>query len=354
MNSKVVYSVSRYLLGALFVFSGFAKGVNPFGLSLQFDSYFTAMGLHSLAPLGPLGAIVLPAFELWLGFLLFFGILERFTRWAVGAMMLFFTGLTLWIALENPVSDCGCFGELWKISNWATFIKNVVFLAAAVLFWWHTPRKPKGEKRVGRLAICWGLAVVSVALPLWCWAHLPLVETSPWAVGRDVRAQMHSTYQEETTSQVVYRNRTTGAEQTFALTDTTWQDDALWAYVRTDTHTQASGEKGALADVVLIEPSDDRNVAQELFSTPGMVVLVVLPDPAVVSENEWDRLGELLAAWRHYEAVVVCLTSTPDASMPHNLSRLIADRSLLYAMIPNAVGGVMLVNNGVVYGKSAL
>lgn len=351
MRSKVIYNTTRYLLGALFVFSGFAKGVNPFGLSLQFDSYFTALGLDFLAPLGPLGAIVLPAGELWLGFLLLFGFAERLTRWAVGAVMLFFTGLTLWIALENPVSDCGCFGELWKISNWETFFKNVVFLAAAVLFWQTTPQS---RKRRGGVALSLGLAVLSVGLPLWCWYNLPLVESSPWAVGRDIRMQMHSTYSEETDTELVYRNRATGVEQKFSLADTTWQDDTAWEYVRTESVVRSSGEKGVLADAVMVEPRSERNVARELFTTPGVMVLVVLPDPGALSQEQSDRLGEIVEAWRGRATVVTCLTATPDAQLPYNLSGLLVDRSLLHAMVPNAVGGIVLVQEGVIYRKSAL
>ena len=352
MSSKVVYSVCRYALGALFVFSGFAKGVNPFGLSLQFDSYFTAMGLEALAPWGPLASVVLPAAELWLGLLLLFGLGERITRWAVGAAMLFFTGLTLWIALENPVEDCGCFGELWKISNWATFGKNVVFLALAVLFFLATPRKPKGSVRWKRMLVGVGLAAVSAALPLWCWANVPLVETSPWAVGRNIPDQMYSTLNETAEAQVVYRDRTTGVERLFDLSDTTWQDDARWEYVRTDSRIERSGDAGPLADVAILDPRTDDNVADLLFGTAGTVVLVVAPDPRAMSQEQAERLCRVVDAARAQLAVVTCLTSTPGAEIPYGLPYLMADRSLLYAMLPNRVGGIMVLENGTVVRKS--
>jgi hypothetical protein len=54
----------------------------------------------------------------------------------MGIMTLF----TLYLALANPVSDCGCFGEANTLTNWETFGKNVVLFVFSVFFYFFYAR----------------------------------------------------------------------------------------------------------------------------------------------------------------------------------------------------------------------
>ena len=128
-------NICRFLLSAVFIFSGFVKAVDPLGTQYKLQDYAEALGMASLLPdwltLGT--AVVLAAVEFVLGILLLFAIQRRITSRVVLAFMAVMTLITLWVALWNPVEDCGCFGDAVKLTNGQTLAKNIVLLACAVV-----------------------------------------------------------------------------------------------------------------------------------------------------------------------------------------------------------------------------
>lgn len=348
MKSKLVYNVTRYALAALFLFSGLTKGVNPFGLSIQFDEYFTALGLPFFAVLSPLCAIVLPALEMLVGWFLLFGLAERLTRWAVVVFMGFFTLLTLWIALFNPVNDCGCFGDVIKISNWATFYKNVLFSALAVLFFMQD--RPARKPRLIYVLI---LSLVSLALPIYCYWTLPLIDSTPYAKGKNIAEQMQSTLDEQSTAHLVYRDKQSGDERTFSLSDTTWQDDARWEYVRTEVATSSTGQEAAIKSLVVMHPEWNIDIAKEVFLTQGYLFLFVVPDPASLDDRARLRIEKVAADAKQRGFAAIFLTSSDKAEPIANLMPFLIDRSTAQTMVQNRVGGIVLLLDGTVIEKWA-
>ncbi len=132
--------LSRYVLGATFVFSGFVKAVDPLGFSYKLQDYFTAFGMQWLSGAALLLAVILSWVELMLGVLMLLDELRGVAVWGIAGFMMFFTPLTLYLALTNPVSDCGCFGDAVKLTNWETFGKNFAGrrLEEAHLHCWST------------------------------------------------------------------------------------------------------------------------------------------------------------------------------------------------------------------------
>ena len=132
---KLVWvNACRFLLAALFIFSGFVKAVDPLGSFYKIQDYLTAFGMISWFPtyLPLLFAIILSSAEFCVGVFLFFGVRRKVASTLALFLMGVMTPLTLYLALANPVSDCGCFGDAWVLTNWQTFGKNIILLIAAV------------------------------------------------------------------------------------------------------------------------------------------------------------------------------------------------------------------------------
>ena len=106
---KLIVNVCRLVLAVTFILSGFVKAVDPRGTQYKIEDYLTAMGMDGVLPEWATLALSVgqSALEFCLGIFLLFAIRRRLTSRLVLAIMLLMTPLTLWLALANPISDCG-------------------------------------------------------------------------------------------------------------------------------------------------------------------------------------------------------------------------------------------------------
>ena len=134
-TKHIIGSVARTLLAVTFLFSGFVKAVDPLGTVYKIEDYLKAFGgfFTDLLPLAGAAAVCLILVEWLLGVCMLCNIRTQWISWIALVFYLFMTPLTLWIALTNPVSDCGCFGDALVLTNWQTFWKNVVFLSLVIV-----------------------------------------------------------------------------------------------------------------------------------------------------------------------------------------------------------------------------
>ena len=142
---KTAVNIARLLLALTFILSGFVKAVDPLGTQYKIHDYLAAIGLASLVPdFGTLASsVILSATEFLLGICLLFAIRRRLVSKIVVVLMTVMTLLTLWLAINDPVTDCGCFGDALVLTNWQTFWKNVVLLAAALIVWRYPLDMPR-------------------------------------------------------------------------------------------------------------------------------------------------------------------------------------------------------------------
>ena len=190
MPLKVLVNFCRILLGLTFLFSGIVKAIDPVGTQIKLADYLFAfgMGLSVLESTLLIVACILAGFEILIGSYLTVGAFSRGTSFVALLMMCFFTPLTLYLAIKNPVQDCGCFGDAVVLTNWQTFYKNVFLLALAILvFACRRHIVPfVAERRQWIVTVV--MVAVSVRFMVINIIGLPVLDFRPYKVGVDLRA----------------------------------------------------------------------------------------------------------------------------------------------------------------------
>lgn len=343
MKSNVLYSISRWVMALLFIFSGVAKSINPFGLSIQLGDYFSVMGLAFLKPLAGLGGVLLPSLELLLGVMLALGLSRKIAAWGTLLSMSFFTLLTLWIALFNPVTDCGCFGDLVKLTNWETFIKNIILLPFAVVLFIGRTRYPSTGKMFYLAAI-----PLSVSLSFYSWFNLPLIDATPYKIGVNIAQSMsvpQGAEQAEVETLLLYKNIKEGTIHEFKIDDPEWQDDSKWEYVETKSKTIREGYTPPITNLPMVDVNG-QDMTHDILAYDGVVTLVVT--------NDFDNLAiDTIDALR---GRVVVLTSARLPVLPpfQHAELYNSDYSVISTMIQNRNGGILILDNGTIVKKEPM
>ena len=230
---KPLWHIFRLILGLTFIFSGFVKGVDPWGSAYKFTDYFNAWGMEGLAPFALTLGILLPLAEFMVGLALIFNIFAIVSSALAFLMMIFFTILTLISALTDPVSDCGCFGDAILLTNWQTFYKNLILLVLAYIVWRYS-RKYKVRFTSLKGILSFIFVLVFIFLMSYSYNHLPVIDFRPYKKGVNIKEAM--TIPEGAPIDIYentfyYMNKKTGEQKLFDESNYPWQDTLTWEFV---------------------------------------------------------------------------------------------------------------------------
>lgn len=275
---KYVWHISRILLGLVFIFSGFVKGIDPLGSSYKFTDYFHAWGMDSLAGFAlPLG-ILLAALEFAIGIALVINVFIRLVSVAALLFMTFFTGLTLYVALKNPVTDCGCFGDALKLTNWETFYKNIVFLAFALVLIFGVKKYRPTTFPLIQAIVAGATILVYAYLVDYSYKHLPIIDFRPFKVGVNIPESMiipAGSPHDEYKNVFVYEEISTGKKKNFTEENYPWQDTLNWKFVSMDSKLVKKGYEPPIHDFTMETPEGEDVKDFFLYDEAYTFVLIV-------------------------------------------------------------------------------
>jgi len=271
-TTVIVVWCLRIILGAVFVFSGFAKCVDPWGTMYKFFEYFSVWNWNVPREWAMICGAALSVSEFCLGVLLLTGAIRRTVAWLSAVFMFAMTCITVYIYIADPVSDCGCFGDAWVISNGATLSKNIVIdIGVAYLLFLNGKVRGLIALKVQWLAVV-ASAFYGVLLAIIGWHVQPLVDWRPFKVGTDMSAIISEPVSLDGMSFVYEKD---GVRQEFSADNIPDEDDG-WVFIERKTPADLTHS----AEIVITDVNGD-DVSQDVFDQDGGVVILSVANPQV-------------------------------------------------------------------------
>lgn len=356
---NIIKHTARILVGLTFIFSGLAKGIDPWGSAYKFSDYFVAMNLDFLLWAAfPLG-VLLSFAEFAIGAALLFNVFLRFFSWLAFLFMIFFTVLTLWIALENPVTDCGCFGDALVISNWATFYKNIILLVLTfIVFYYRNNMKNYPCRKLGYTLA--GMSVIAYAVLVFhSYNHLPQLDFRPFKVGThipDAMAIPDGAPQDEYENIFYYKNKNTEKVEQFTEANYPWQDTANWVFHDMQSVLINKGYEPPIHDF-RIETQEGDDILDFFISDNNYVFMLIAWNLNKSNIKSQEKINEL-AHWAMNNGMqFIGLTSSLPAEWDEFTERhdvpyefFNADEITLKTII-RSNPGLMIIKEGTIVAK---
>lgn len=323
---RIIDCVCRIFVGLVFLFSSFVKGVDPMGTSYKIQEYMTAWSIGSFSfewalPFATFLSVALVTLEFLVGVLLITNSLRKINAWVLLLMMTFFLVTTLIDAITNKVTDCGCFGDAVKLTNWQTFWKNVVLmLPTLVIFYCRNIKKKRHTYERDILVLLFAIAAM-VVFAIYNINNEPVIDFRPWKVGNKMIPETNGKIQ----SFVTYKNTATDEIKEFPsemlmelMEDTNWINE--WEFVdsRVVDPAQITAEGFSMIGI------DGEDHTKEIIGSQIPTIIVTSHDLNEINDKGAESMHRVKDIAEQHSTNYVLLT----ASLPEDVEKFLTDNKM--------------------------
>ena len=270
---KAAVNICRIVLALTFIFSGFVKAVDPLGTQYKIQDYLTAIGIGRMVPdfTTLASSVLLAATEFFLGICLLFAIRRRMVSKLVLGIMAVMTPLTLWLAISNPISDCGCFGDALVLTNWQTLWKNVILLGAAIVVWkWPLEQARLISQSNQWIVMNYSLVFILLFISVKSLYTLPQFDFRPYHIGADIREG--------------------------------------WTKMM-------EGEDTPYTDLFIEQVSDGEDLTEQILNDKGYTFLLVAPHLEQADDSRLDEINQMYEYALDNDYPFYCLTASGEKAI---------------------------------------
>jgi hypothetical protein len=353
---KVVRILSRIIVGAVFIYSGFVKGIDPLGSTYKFHDYFVAFGIDFLNPIAFPLSMLLSSAEFIFGISLIFNFRPKFGIWGLLLFMSLFTPLTLILAITNPVSDCGCFGDAIILTNWETFLKNLVILTFVLVLFLsrHKFQSPYSFKTEwGILGIIYSLFIV---VSISSYRHLPIMDFRPYRIGTYIPEKMEIPEDAEIDQyETILIYEKDGVQKEFTMENFPWQD-STWTFVDQQSYLIKEGYSPLIHDFEIIS-EEGNNITDFVLHDPRYTFLMISYNISDANQAGLEKANDLaiFCAVNDYHFYALTSSSNEEVDLIKQDLNLTfdfhnTDETTLKTII-RSNPGFLLLKEGTIVGK---
>ena len=309
---RIAVNVCRIILAMTFIFSGFVKAVDPLGTQYKIQDYLGALSLHDVLPdwLTLCTSVGLAALEFCLGIFLLFAIHRRVVSKMVLVLMAVMTLISLWLAIWNPVKDCGCFGDAVTLTNGQTLLKNLLLLAAAIVVWKYPLDMMRFISKTNQWIVINYTVVFILVVSAWCLYDRPIFDFRPYHIGANIREGMEIPEGEQGPQfETTFILEKDGVQKTFTLDE---YPDSTWTFIDSKTVQTAEGYVPPIHDFSIVRRDNDEDITEEVVSDKGYTFLLIAPQLDKADDSNFGDIDQIYEYCLEHQHPFYCLTASSD------------------------------------------
>lgn len=288
---RQVVNIARILVGALFIFSGLIKAIDPLGLAYKMQEFFEVWAsegimkgmMHWLNEQALMFSLLMITLEVVLGVALLLGWRTKLVSWLLLLLMLFFTFLTSYVLFSGKIKACGCFGDCIPLTPIQTFTKDIVLLVLVlVILFGRKHIKPLFSNKVNISLFLISLFAV-LALQWYVLKHLPVKDCLAFKVGNNIlelRKMPKDAIPDKFEYKFIYKRN--GESKEFAVNAL---PDSTWEFV---DRKQILIEKGKnnepLINDFVLKTALDTDSTEAILSRQGEYYLLFVKDFSLIAK----------------------------------------------------------------------
>ena len=350
-------NVSRLLVAAVFIFSGYVKAVDPLGTQYRINDYVAAVGLAGdVAQWMTLAmSISLSAVEFCLGIFLLFAIRRRLTSKLLVAFMVVMTLVSVWLAGWNPIKDCGCFGDAIHLTNAQTLAKNIVLLALSLLIAYKPLKMMRFISKTNQWIVTNYAILFIVGTSAISLRYLPLFDFRPYHIGANIPKEMEipkgAKQPKFDTTFILEKD---GVRKEFTIDQ---YPDSTWTFIDSKTVMTEEGFVPRISDLSITNEKTGNDVTDSIVRHKGYIFVLVAPQLEYADDANFGDIDRISEYCKDNNIPFVGLTASGDKGIAHwrdltgaEYPFYTCDETVLRTMI-RSNPGLILLKDGTILNK---